>query len=65
MEFLTSESAQKTYTNTSYEYPANPNVEPNEIVKNWGAFKKDVLDLNQLGVFRNKAIEIFDKSDWK
>ena len=65
MEFLTSESAQKTYTNTSYEYPANPNVEPNEIVKKWGSFKKDKLDLNQLGVFRNKAIEIFDKSGWK
>lgn len=65
MEFLTSESAQKTYTNTSYEYPANPNVEPNEIVKKWGSFKKDNLDLNKLGVFRNKAIEIFDKSDWK
>ena len=65
MEFLTSESAQKTYTNTSYEYPANPNVEPNEIVKKWGSFKKDILDLNQLGVFRNKAIEIFDKSGWK
>ena len=65
MEFLTSESAQKTYTDTSYEYPANPNVEPNEIVKKWGSFKKDILDLNKLGVFRNKAIEIFDKSAWK
>jgi iron(III) transport system substrate-binding protein len=65
MEFLTSESAQKTYTNISYEYPANPNVEPNEIVKKWGSFKKDTLDLNKLGVFRNKAIEIFDKSGWK
>ena len=65
MEFLTSESAQKTYTNTSYEYPANPNVDPKEIVKKWGSFKKDNLDLNQLGVFRNKAIEIFDKSGWK
>ena len=65
MEFLTSESAQKTYANTSYEYPANPKVEPNEIVKKWGVFKKDKLDLNQLGVFRNQAIEIFDKSDWK
>ena len=65
MEFLTSESAQKTYTNTSYEYPANPNVEPNEIVKKWGSFKKDILDLNQLRDFRNKAIEIFDKSGWK
>ena len=65
MEFLTSDSAQKTYVNTSYEYPANPNVEPNEIVKKWGSFKKDKLDLNQLGVYRSKAIEIFDKSDWK
>ena len=37
----------------------------NEIVKKWGSFKKDKLDLNQLGVFRNKAIEIFDKSGWK
>ncbi|MDC1492666.1 Fe(3+) ABC transporter substrate-binding protein [Flavobacteriaceae bacterium] len=65
MEFLTSDSAQKTYVNTSYEYPANPNVEPNEIVKKWGSFKKDKLDLNQLGVYRSKAIEIFDKSGWK
>ena len=65
MEFLTSESAQKTYVNTSYEYPANPSVEPNEIVKKWGSFKKDKLDLNQLGVYRSKAIEIFDKSGWK
>jgi iron(III) transport system substrate-binding protein len=65
MEFLTSESAQNTYVNTSYEYPANPIVEPNEIVKKWGSFKKDNLDLNQLGVYRGKAIEIFDKSAWK
>jgi iron(III) transport system substrate-binding protein len=65
MEFLTSESAQKTYVNTSYEYPANPSVEPNEIVKKWGSFKKDTLDLNQLGVYRIKAIEIFDRSGWK
>ena len=65
MEFLTSESAQKTYVNTSYEYPANPSVEPNEIVKKWGSFKKDKLDLNQLGVYRSKAVEIFDKSGWK
>ena len=51
--------------NTSYEYPANPNVMPNEIVKKWGLFKKDTLDLNYLGVYRNEAIKIFDKSGWK
>ena len=65
IEFLTGESAQRRYVNTSFEYPVNPNVNPSDIVSNWGEFKRDKLDLNQLGVFRKKAIEIFDKSAWK
>ena len=65
VEFLTSESAQKRYVNTSYEYSVNPLVKPSDIVGSWGEFKRDSLDLNQLGVHRNTAIEIFDKSAWK
>ena len=65
IEFLTDEPAQRRYVNTSFEYPVNPNVKPSDIVINWGGFKRDTLDLNQLGVFRKKAIEIFDTSAWK
>ena len=65
IEFLTEESAQNRYVNTSFEYSVNPNVKPSDIVSNWGNFKRDELDLNQLGVFRKRAIEIFDKSGWK
>ena len=65
IEFLTGESAQSRYVNTSFEYPVNPNVKPSDIVSNWGGFKRDKLDLNQLGIFRKKAIEIFDTSAWK
>ena len=65
IEFLTDEPAQRRYVNTSFEYPVNPNVKPSTIVSNWGEFKRDKLDLNQLGVFRKKAIEIFDTSAWK
>ena len=65
IEFLTDEPAQSRYVNTSFEYPVNPNVKPSDIVSNWGWFKRDTLDLNQLGVFRKKAIEIFDTSAWK
>ena len=65
IEYLTSIEAQKLYVNTSYEYPANPNVMPNEIVKKWGLFKKDTLNLNSLGIYRNEAIKIFDNSGWK
>jgi len=65
IEYLTSVDAQKIYVNNSYEYPVNTLVEPNEIVKEWGTFKKDSLDLNLLGKFRNEAILIFDKTGWK
>jgi iron(III) transport system substrate-binding protein len=65
IEFLTSEVAQNRYVNTSYEYPVNPNVKPSNIVSGWGEFNRDKLDLNQLGVFRKKALETFDKSGWK
>ena len=45
MEYLTSEEAQMTYVNNSYEYAANPNVKPSKIVQSWGEFKRDDLDL--------------------
>ena len=65
MEYLTSDEAQNTYVNNSYEYAANPNVKPSKIVQSWGTFNIDKLDLNMLGKFRQEAIRIFDKTGWK
>ena len=65
IEYLTSVDAQKVYVNNSYEYPVNAKVEPCEIVKNWGEFKVDMLNLNKLGEFREEAIKIFDSTGWK
>ena len=65
MKFLTSEYAQEYYTNNSYEYPVNTRVKPSKIIAEWGEFKIDNLDLNKLGSFRKKAVEIFEKSNWK
>tara|TARA_B100000795_G_scaffold51943_1_gene34027 strand:- start:336 stop:1364 length:1029 start_codon:yes stop_codon:yes gene_type:complete len=65
IEYLTGDEAQNTYVQNSYEYAANPNVKPSEIVQSWGAFKRDSLDLNMLGKFRGEAIRIFDKTGWK
>ena len=65
IEYLTSEEAQEVYVNNSYEYPANPSVEPSGIVKSWGEFKIDKLNLNALGEHRIEAIKIFDRTGWK
>ena len=65
IRYLTTDEAQETYVNNTYEYSVKPNIEPNDIVKRWGTFKKDPLDLNMLGVKRNDAIRIFDDGGWK
>ena len=65
IEYLTSDEAQEIYVNNTYEYSVKPYIEPNDIVKEWGTFKKDPLDLNILGVKRNDAIRIFDAGGWK
>ncbi len=64
MKFITSEYAQKYYTNNSFEYPVNINVNPSSTIAKWGDFKIDQLDLNELGIKRKKAVEIFEKSKW-
>ncbi len=65
IKYLTSDEAQKTYVGNTYEYSVNPNIMPDEIVQAWGKFKKDPLDLNMLGIKREEAIRIFDKTGWK
>ena len=53
------------YVSNSFEYPVNPQVKPDSIVAKWGDFKKDSLDLNKLGEYRERAVIIFDKAGWK
>ena len=65
IKYLTTDEAQETYVNNTYEYSVKPNITPNQIVRNWGNFKKDPLDLNMLGIKRNDAIRIFDAAGWK
>ena len=64
MKFITSEYAQEYYTNNSFEYPVNKHVKPSALIAKWGDFKIDHLDLNELGIKRKKAVEIFEKSRW-
>ena len=65
IRYLTTDEAQETYVNNTYEYSVKPNIMPNKIVSDWGSFKKDILDLNMLGIKRNEAIRIFDAAGWK
>ncbi len=65
LEFLSSEPAQKLFTKLNLEYPVNPRVKPADLLKTWGAFKKDETSLETIGALQAKAIEIMDWAGWK
>lgn len=61
LEFLSSNSAQQVYAESVFEYPANPNVEPSERVKSWGAINADTLPLSEIAKNRKAASEMVDR----
>ena len=65
MEFLSGEDAQQTLANLNYEYPINPKASKAAILKTWGDFKADSIDLYKLGEYNSEAVKIFDEVGWK
>ena len=58
MEFLSSPEAQKIYAFANFEYPIAPNAEPAELVKNWGTFTPDDVNLMDLAKLRSTALKL-------
>ena len=66
LEFLASDAAQELYAQANHEYPIRDNIAVSEIVESWGyPFKKDTLNLDELGKNNRTAVMIFDRVGWK
>jgi iron(III) transport system substrate-binding protein len=65
IEFLLSEDSQQWYADVNYEYPVVEGVAVNSLLKSWGDFKSDTLNLSQLGDLNADAVKIMDKAGWK
>lgn len=65
IEFLTQDEAQKAFAEANYEYPVKKDVEVAPLLKSWGSFKVDSINLSQLGEKNSEAVMIFDEIGWK
>ena len=65
MEFMVSPEAQKILAGINFEYPINAEVEPSDIVKDFGKFKEDSTPLYKSVQNTNEAIKIYDVAGWK
>ena len=65
IEFLSSKEAQTLYAQANYEYPVLEGVESSDLVKSWGDFKEDSLEMGTLGRLNAEAVRTFDKAGWR
>ncbi|GED23624.1 Fe(3+) ABC transporter substrate-binding protein [Halomonas halmophila] len=65
LEFLASEQAQELFAAGNYEFPVVEGVEKSDVLEGWGDFKKDQLNISELGENNPEAIKIFDRVGWR
>ncbi|NMO96004.1 Fe(3+) ABC transporter substrate-binding protein [Paenibacillus lemnae] len=65
IEFLTAKEAQGMISKENYEFPVNKEAEIPELLKSWGSFKTQAIELGKLGEHNAKAVEIMNKTGWK
>jgi iron(III) transport system substrate-binding protein len=65
IEFLSEVASQNFLASINFEYPVNPNAEFSDLLKEWGNFKADEINLSELGKRNKEAVVIFDRVGWK
>lgn len=64
IEFLTSPEAQEIYAEANFEYPIAPGTEAIDLVKGWGAFDADALNLMDIAGVRGDALRLTEVVDY-
>ena len=65
MEFLVSADSQAWYAEVNSEFPVLEGAEKGELMKQWGEFKADQLNLSVLGENNADAVKLMDRAGWK
>ncbi len=61
MTYLASDGAQQLYANGNFEYPVNPGVPASEIVRSWGRFTPDAINVAEIARLEKTASKLVDE----
>jgi iron(III) transport system substrate-binding protein len=64
MEFLSSGEAQEIYATANFEYPIAPGTKVDDLVKSWGSFNADNVNLMTIAKLRKRALKLTEIVDF-
>ncbi len=65
LEFLTNPESQEIFGKENYEYPIKIEKNQSQLLKSWGSFKADKINLSILGSNNEEAVKLFDRAGWE
>ncbi len=65
LEWLAGPEAQYQFSEANQEFPANPEVDATPLVKSWGTFKPDLVNVEAAGRLQAEAIMLMDRADYR
>ena len=65
IEFLASQASQTWYAEVNNEYPVVEGVATPELLRSFGEFRADPLNLTLLGANNRAAVKIMDRAKWR
>lgn len=65
LEFLSSDTAQHIYADQDLEFPANPRVNADSVIKSWGSFKPNAINVSKAGELQAAATRLMDRAGYK
>ena len=65
LEYLVSDEAQAYYAEGNHEYPVKAGVEISALLRSFGEFKTDTLNLSVLGENNAAAVKLMDRVGWR
>lgn len=65
MEWLSSDEAQGLYASADKEFPVKVGVDESEMLRSWGQFKQDDINVQKFGELQTQAIQMMDKAGYK
>lgn len=65
LEWLAEPEAQELFAGINLEFPANPDVPADPIVRAWGPFNSDVINVSEAGRLQAQAVMLMDRAGYR
>lgn len=65
MEWLSSDEAQGLYASSDKEFPVKEGIDESDMLRSWGPFKADDINVQKFGELQTDAIQLMDKAGYK